>query len=145
MVFAFVTPRRCPARKVTEIQTALRSSEHNHTHHRLSCSSLPTGQKLPKWSVFLKNFLFRADLPFHGKLTKTLVPSGFPDFSAGRVGYFRNFFYRLFFRPYRIVLVETFTTCTFSISDVLLAGLSFHCCLTKTLVPSEFSTAGDTL
>ena len=107
MVFAFVTPRRCPARKVTEIQTALRSSEHNHTHHRLSCFSLPTGQKLPKWSVFLKNFLFRADLPFHGKLAKTLVPSGFPDFSAGRVGYFRNFFYRLFFRPYRIVFEKS--------------------------------------
>ena len=80
MVFAFVTPRRCPARKVTEIQTALRSSEHNHTHHRLSCFSLPTGQKQPKWSAFLR--FFRADLPFHGCLTKTLLPSGFPAFSS---------------------------------------------------------------
>ena len=56
MVFAFVTPRRCPARKATEIQTALRSSEHNHTHHRLSCCSLPTGQKLPTWSALFEMF-----------------------------------------------------------------------------------------
>ena len=42
-----------------EIQTALRSSEYNHTHHRLSCSLLPTGGKPPKWSAFFDFFSFQ--------------------------------------------------------------------------------------
>lgn len=112
MVFAFVTPRRCPTRKVTEIQTALRSSEHNHTHHRLSCSSLPTGQKLPKWSAFFENFLFCADQLFHHRLTKSPVPSGFSARGGGRGVYFRNFFYRLIFYSYRKVSTVTSTTFT---------------------------------